>query len=274
VKRRRSAFTLLEVLLALSMAAVLIGSLYASMRIAFDSQKSVAAALEPVQAMDAAIGLIARDLESAPPPNGVFAGSLLGTDETGSNGNDADTLVFYSASNIVRYEYDEAALALSGASSGSSSSPRSTGNVSSSKSGGLQSRSPLSSTGLSTKGSTVKKNAAADLQQVQYSLSEPSADGQSVDLVRSVTRLLSSQEAPEPEQTLLVRDVRVVKWRYFDGTDWLDEWDSANYDSQLPPSVELTLEIGDGAGATHKITRIFQMPCSIGAGEEGAKVTR
>jgi len=45
---------------------------------------------------ETAIGLVARELESALPPTGLLAAEFYGEDETNSDGQDADTLLFTS----------------------------------------------------------------------------------------------------------------------------------------------------------------------------------
>ena len=37
--------------------------------------------------------------------------------------------------------------------------------------------------------------------------------------------------------------MRAFTVRFFDGADWLDEWDSADYGNSLPLAVEITLEM-------------------------------
>lgn len=278
------AFTLLEVILALAMAAMVVATLYTSMQIAFASQKTVAAALEPVQAMHTAFDLIGRDLEAALPPAGTLAGALIGTDALGGNGVDGDSISFYSASNIVRLEHNASTLGLSSSGSSTGSSSGSSASGSRSASGSKSSMgSPASQSGGSSGGAldlsgnlaaSTPKTVTSDIQQISIALTEPTEEGQTVDLARSSTLNLLSPEVVTPSTQTLIKDVRMVKWRYFDGSEWLDEYDSGTQDNVLPMAIELTIEAGDGNGGTYKLSKIFQMPCAIGAGDQGTKVVK
>ena len=90
------AFTLLEMLVATALIAILACSLYASLGIAFRARRSALAAIEPVRKADLAVDLLAEDLRCAVVPKGVLAGPFVGEDGQDTAGRDADSLVFYS----------------------------------------------------------------------------------------------------------------------------------------------------------------------------------
>ena len=94
--RRNAAFTLMEMLVALGLMALLGTALYGSLRVGFRARKSAERAIQPVRALVLALELLRRDLESVPPPTGILAGALIGTDETAATGRDADMLTLYS----------------------------------------------------------------------------------------------------------------------------------------------------------------------------------
>lgn len=83
--RRQSGFTLLELLVAMSMVAVLSLSLYASLRIAFKAKESALRGIGPVRASGLAMDLVRQDLESALPPTGLLAGAFLGDVDGGNS---------------------------------------------------------------------------------------------------------------------------------------------------------------------------------------------
>ena len=91
----RSAFTLLEMLVALSLMSILATALYASLQIGFDARKRAEAGIAPVRSAALALELLRRDIESAPPPTGILAGVFVGQDaRAGDSAADADTVVF------------------------------------------------------------------------------------------------------------------------------------------------------------------------------------
>lgn len=61
-------------------------------------------------------------------------------------------------------------------------------------------------------------------------------------LVQQVTDDLISTVTPTPVSQVLLRGVSSLELRYFDGTDWVDEWDSREEDDVLPEAIELTIE--------------------------------
>jgi general secretion pathway protein J len=97
--RHRSAFTLIELVVALLMVAILAGAMYASLRIAFRAQASAEAAVEPARTADLAMEMLREDIQNAFPPsttetqiNKVF----YGNDATDARGANSDTLEFCS----------------------------------------------------------------------------------------------------------------------------------------------------------------------------------
>jgi prepilin-type N-terminal cleavage/methylation domain-containing protein len=93
----RNAFTLLELILAMSLVAIVSISLYASMYVAFRAKRSAEAAVRPVRGGTVAADLVCRDLESVPPPTGILAGPFVGTHQSGAQaGTEHDMIDFYS----------------------------------------------------------------------------------------------------------------------------------------------------------------------------------
>ncbi len=69
----RRAFTLLELLIALAVVAVIMAALSASLGIAFRAKASTEAAVAPLQRVDVALAFLRRDFESALAPIGYSA---------------------------------------------------------------------------------------------------------------------------------------------------------------------------------------------------------
>jgi len=95
-ERANKGFTLLEMLVAMTLMAVLAGVLYASLSTGFRGRRVTEAALEPARRGAAALALIGPDLDCAVPPTGLLAGEFLGEDARGDNGEPADGVRFHS----------------------------------------------------------------------------------------------------------------------------------------------------------------------------------
>ena len=93
--KRRAAFTLLELLLAMAIVAIIAVSLFASLAIAFKARSSAMAAVEPARTATLAIDFIREDLLSAMPPHGQLASAFTGVDTTDDRGLPGDDLTFY-----------------------------------------------------------------------------------------------------------------------------------------------------------------------------------
>ncbi|MDY7010190.1 MAG: type II secretion system protein GspJ [Planctomycetota bacterium] len=94
-RREKRAFTLLEMLVATAMTAVLAGSLYATLHVAFRARRSASESIEPVRKTQLALELLRADIQSAVVPKGVMAGSFLGENRTDDSGRDCDSLLLH-----------------------------------------------------------------------------------------------------------------------------------------------------------------------------------
>jgi len=212
VRKNKSGFTLLEMLLAMSMMSMLAGSLYASLHIAFRARDSAAAAIDPPRTAELALELLRQDIESVLPPIGILAGEFIGTDAQDESGQDADTLILHSSAHNV-----------------------------------------------------APGERASEIRQVELAF-EPLSEGEEPVLVRRITTNLLAPEVPEPVEEVLCRNVRALNLSYFDGYDWLDNWDSTTQGNALPVAVEVFLEIDlaeptESSEAGYKLSRIFLLPC-------------
>lgn len=107
-------FTLIELVLAMGMVAILAVSLYASLKVAFDDQATATAAVEPSRTADIAMQFIRQDLQNALPPHDpsmfevppylYLAGAFQGQSSGGASGSDAD-LIFFSTSDAKQHAY-------------------------------------------------------------------------------------------------------------------------------------------------------------------------
>lgn len=91
----RPAFTLLELLVSLTIAATLSATMLVALASAFKSRQSAERAVGPARTQEVAMEILRDDLQCALPPRGQFAGSFIGTDAQDDRGFDADDLMFY-----------------------------------------------------------------------------------------------------------------------------------------------------------------------------------
>lgn len=94
-------FTLVEMLTATAMVAVLAGSLYASLHIAFKARDSAVRSVELVRKCNLAAELLKGDIASAAVPNGVLAGAFVGASGGDAQGSGTDTLTFYAVASDI-----------------------------------------------------------------------------------------------------------------------------------------------------------------------------
>jgi type II secretion system protein J len=81
MKRGTRAFTLLELMLAIAITAILAATVYASLTVATRTRDRAAEAVGKGRAITLALDLVRRDLQSIPPPTGTMAGAFLGADD-------------------------------------------------------------------------------------------------------------------------------------------------------------------------------------------------
>jgi len=93
--RPSRGFTLLELLVATAMTAVLAGSLYATLRTAFVARRKAGEAVGEMRRAELAVERVRADIQSAVVPRGLLAGEFLGEDATGGSGRPADGLVLH-----------------------------------------------------------------------------------------------------------------------------------------------------------------------------------
>jgi len=101
---RRKAFTLLEVLLAAAMSAVLAGVLYATLHTAFRARSQAEDQVADFRRAELVAEFICSELRSAVVPNGILAGTFYGEDATGPAGPDSDSVEFYRAAGATDQE--------------------------------------------------------------------------------------------------------------------------------------------------------------------------
>lgn len=93
--RQNKAFTLLELLVAMTLMVVTASCLYTALYTGFRAKRSAQFAVEPTSMAINAIELIKQDTYGILPLGGALAGSFLGSNSSDSKGMDTDSLEFY-----------------------------------------------------------------------------------------------------------------------------------------------------------------------------------
>ena len=93
--RKYNGFTMIELLVAMTLMVVTASCLFTALYTGFRAKRSALSAVEPTSLAINAIELIKQDTYGVLPLGGTLAGSFLGYDSLGVNGVDADSLEFY-----------------------------------------------------------------------------------------------------------------------------------------------------------------------------------
>lgn len=217
VRRGTTGFTLLELIVAMGLMVVVSAALYASLSAAFRGRRVAEDTVEPVRKASGALSLMADKIETACAPTGILAGTFIGTNGTGDDGEASDVLSFYSMARA-----------------------------------------------------SANQTPASPIVQIEFALVEPEEKAEDGWLLvrRTVSNLLAP-EAQTPVEEVLCRNVRSFDLIYFDGTDWLDGWDSTSAEDALPLAVKATLEFQDARGKTLVYSEVIDVPCGSRPSEGG-----
>lgn len=188
--RQSAGFTLLELILAVTVTAIVSAALFSSMGAAFRARRQIEDHLSGKEAARSALATLRADLQCVPPAGGRIGGVFIGEDDSGMMDADADTLTYVTANPALKTNQD-----------------------------------------------------LGDLRQVELRLLESKDDPDHYVLTRLVTGNLLATTTPEPAVQVLARRVVSLNILYYDGGEWLNEWDSTLRDNTLPLAVEVVLVI-------------------------------
>jgi type II secretion system protein J len=226
--QKTRGFTLLELLVATLLVAGLAGSLYATLMGAFKVQRNSEAKVTPSRTASLAMELVAEDLRSAMAPKPTTTTAATATSAVSS---------YVLAGSFVGYD-DR------------------------SEHGGDSDDVVF----YCTTPSPEPAEGISDVKKVELCC-EPGEDGKSQTLVRLITTNLLSPRDLEPKREVLCRGVFGFNLRYYDGTDWLDNWDSTTVGDLLPTAVEVILQLVDPNSTDitvggYTASQVFLIPCA------------
>ena len=222
-------FTLLELLIATAVFALVLIAVNTVFNTALTLRRATTEAVDGIIPITHAVAVMKRDLRSIVPPSaggtGVFLGQFVGGQQSALEGLDvrdlqpvAVYLDFFSSGGVP----DDSSMY---------TDPQKAGNTE-----------PL---------------PWADIQRIDYYLRQPIfSKNKGSELVRTVRRnLLAPVETPEiaVEESIL-DGVQELNFGYFDGTNWLSDWNSTNAIVPLPRAIMVTIEF-DSSMAQNKAYR-------------------
>ena len=111
-----------------------------------------------------------------------------------------------------------------------------------------------------------------DVTRVELTVVTLSGSGERA-LARRVVGNLLSPTPVDPDNEILCRGVRSLNFRYYDGTQWWNSWDSTLEKDALPLAVEVTIELDSPDGRLvadaprgPRLMRIVKLSC-VGEGD-------
>ena len=209
--RGRRAFTLLELLLATAIFAIVLVAIntvfYSALRLRDRTTAALAAELPVNQAM----AVMRRDLAGTLPPGGTLAGDFKSGTGSSSVGNRSS-------------------------SSGTTGAAMAQGStLSAAEVGSLDF--------FTTGGALSETEPFGDVQEVNYQLVAPADPLRALgrDLVRTVNRNLLAISTPASQSQRLLGNVARLEFLFYDGSQWRNSWDTSNGDTNLPLAVRVRL---------------------------------
>ncbi|HNQ89207.1 MAG TPA: type II secretion system protein GspJ [Verrucomicrobiota bacterium] len=198
------AFTLIEVLFATTAFAIILVAVHGVFFNAIRLRDRTTQSLDAALPVQRALAYLQRDLANLVPPGGTLFGALQTTPTTAST--NADSLITAGSSEVRS---------------------------------GAQQVSPDLYTAVGVLGDDLPW---AEVQRVTYYLMSPTNQtAVGLDLVRSVTRNLLPPNQEEWTEERLLSGVEDVRFFFYDGTQWLETWDSTTEETPLPRAVRVEL---------------------------------
>jgi len=197
------AFTLVEMILAIGIAAIVLVAINAVFFSALHLREVTQAAVDEATPVSQALTVLRRDLQCVvpPEPNGILTGDFK-----------AGAVTSIGMSLPVAVEM------------------------------------------FTATGTLYDNEPWGDIQRVTYELKDPAdhtAPGK--DLIRSVTRNLLSTAALDVQDQWLMGGIESIRFSCFDGTQWLDAWDTTDVTSantNLPVAVRVLIQMAGNNGRT------------------------
>ncbi len=207
------AFTLLEILLAVAIFSIVLlaihGVFYGALRLRNKTTKAIEAAL-PLQQT---LAIMQRDLANLVLPGGTLFGGLQTSPTSSTSTNTTTTSTSFSQ--LGQTAPGEGAISLGQA------SPEF----------------------YTASGIIDDYQPWGEVEKVYYYLAEPTNNTFGMDLYRSVTRNLLPTLQEQSEDQWLLGGVQSIFFQFYDGTQWMETWDSSAETNNLPQAIKVQIQL-------------------------------
>jgi prepilin-type N-terminal cleavage/methylation domain-containing protein len=267
VTRRRfpAGFTLMEVMLALGIFGIVTTMLYGTFARTLRSKTIAEQRAEVTRLGRAALGRMADEIGSAYYPPGLVDTAIFRTLRGGTEDAPLDSLVFTALSarpagvdgrgtdqRLLVYFFPRERSGLR------RESGRGAANA-----GASDADANLGATPANRGGVDLLADDADDFFAA-FGPSHPPILGASPHrLLRREATMIERRALDEARATVFLEDVASLNFRFHDGTDWVEEWDSEDPNSRhLPRAVRIELALYDATGAIQHFTTAVDLPMS------------
>ena len=111
-----------------------------------------------------------------------------------------------------------------------------------------------------TRAALTTRTPEGDLSEVAYMLEPDPTDITRKQLVRRVRFTLSPQRNAADEVAPLLPRVHGLRFRFFDGREWKEEWGQEQTRPELPQAVETTVYVADARGKISRFSTVVTLP--------------
>jgi hypothetical protein len=254
--RPRSAYTLLEVLLASAIGIILLGALYVAMEVQLRHAQAGREVIEQGTLVRALLTRIAADINaSVGPTQPVVTAASSGGSSAASGGGTAAAGTTAAAGGT-----GGAATGASGAAAATAATPGTAVQINFGVQGDnatlvLTVAKWPRELNLSTSASSDQQPAVADLRRISYWLAG-AGSGSPLGLARQELKAVTTSDStltatppniPDEAQYVIAEEVKNVTFQYWDGTAWQDSWDGtqpgADGSTPMGPPIAIAITI-------------------------------
>lgn len=265
---RRRGFTLIEVMLALGIFGIVAITLYGTFSRTLRSKALAEERAEVVRVGRAAVGRMADEIASAYYPRNLSGTAIFRVLPGGSDDAPLDALVFTALSarpaGLEGRATDQRMLAYFFARDRSGlRGERRTGTRSADASGASGSASASSALDHGRQGNVdLLADDADDFFAAFGPTPVPPLGTTPHRLLRREATMIERRALDEARASVFVDAVASLSFRFYDGREWVDLWDSEEANARLPRAVRIDLALYDTAGEIHHFTTAVDLPLS------------